>query len=91
MLFCILGVIVSFTLFGFSQNFAWAVCSRLLWGTVDGIVGISKTYISEVRSCVPFILSFNSHVLLQICDDTNQARGFALITTMGGFGRLFVC
>ena len=46
MLFCILGVIVSFTLFGFGQNFAWAVvCS---WGLLDGIVGISKTYISEV-------------------------------------------
>ena len=51
MLFCILGVIVSFALFGFSQNFVWAVCSRLLWGLLDGIVGISKTYISEVWLC----------------------------------------
>ena len=48
MLFCILGVIVNFTLFGFSQNFAWAVCS---WGLLDGIVDISKTYVSEVWLC----------------------------------------
>ena len=57
LLFCICSIIVNFTLFGFSQNFAWAVCSRLLWGLLDGVLGLSKTYISEVcLSCVSSLL-----------------------------------
>ncbi|XP_065901217.1 uncharacterized protein [Dysidea avara] len=70
MLLSITGTIISFTLFGFSENFAWAVCVRLLLGLLDGIMGISKTYLSE------------------ICDNTNQAKGFALMATMNGFARL---
>lgn len=27
----------------------------------------------------------------QICDDTNQAKGFAAVGTTGGIGRLMVC
>ena len=37
------------------------------------------------------IIFLHPHVWPQICDETNQARGFALITTMGGIGRLLVC
>lgn len=35
-------------LFGFSQNFAWAVTARFLWGLLNGNLGVAKTYISEV-------------------------------------------
>ena len=48
MLLSITGTIISFTLFGFSVNFVWALCARVLLGLLDGIMGISKTYISEV-------------------------------------------
>lgn len=40
--------ILSELLFGFSQNFAWAVTARFLWGLLNGNLGIAKTYISEV-------------------------------------------
>ena len=45
---------VSFTvscelLFGFSQNFTWAIIARFLWGILNGNLGVTKTYISEVR------------------------------------------
>lgn len=35
-------------LFGFSQNMVWAVIARALWGCLNGNIGVSKTYISEV-------------------------------------------
>jgi MFS family permease len=57
-------------LFGFSQNFAWAVTARFLWGLLNGNLGVAKTYISEV------------------CDDSNQAKGFSVIGTSSGIGRL---
>jgi MFS family permease len=59
-------------LFGFSQNFAWAVSARFLWGLLNGNLGVAKTYISEV------------------CDDTNQAKGFSVIGTSSGLGRIAV-
>ena len=43
------STIFSITLFGFSQNFAWAVCARLIWGLLNGNIGVVKTYISEVN------------------------------------------
>ncbi|XP_062519759.1 uncharacterized protein LOC134194806 [Corticium candelabrum] len=57
-------------LFGFSQNFAWAVGSRLLWGLLNANLSIAKTYLSEV------------------CDDTNQARAFAVLGMSAGGARL---
>ena len=30
------------------------------------------------------------HSFSQVCDDSNQARGFSLVGTTGGFGRLSV-
>lgn len=36
-------------LFGFSQNFTWAIVARFLWGLLNGNIGVVKTYISEVR------------------------------------------
>ena len=43
------GIISSELLFGFSQNFAWAVTARFLWGILNGNIAVVKTYISEVR------------------------------------------
>ena len=51
MLMGLCGTIFSITLFGFSQNFAWAVCARLIWGLLNGNIGVVKTYMSEVN-CV---------------------------------------
>ncbi|XP_065901214.1 uncharacterized protein [Dysidea avara] len=70
MLMGLCGTIFSITLFGFSQNFAWAVCTRLMWGLLNGNIGVVKTYMSE------------------ICDDTNQAKGFALIAGTAVLGRI---
>ena len=59
-----------------------------------GIAGWNCWYIKDVHfrglAVSPYSI-LHSHVLPQICDETNQARGFALITTMGGIGRLLVC
>ncbi len=49
MLLCgMCGLIASELLFGFSQNFAWAVGARLMWGFLNGNLGVAKTYIAEV-------------------------------------------
>ena len=57
MLLSITGTIISFTLFGFSVNFVWALCARVLLGLLDGIMGISKTYISEVcYQCCSYVM-----------------------------------
>ena len=45
-----LGTLATELLFGFSQNFAWAIAARFLWGLLNGNLGVAKTYISEV-SC----------------------------------------
>ena len=42
------GTIASEILFGLSQNFTWAVIGRLMWGLLNGNIGVAKTYISEV-------------------------------------------
>ena len=52
MLLGLCGTIFSITLFGFSQNFAWAVSARLLWGLLNGNIGVVKTYLSEVCTSV---------------------------------------
>jgi len=52
MLMGLCGTILSITLFGFSQNFVWAVCTRLMWGLLDGNIGVVKTYMSEVNYSV---------------------------------------
>ncbi|XP_064385510.1 uncharacterized protein LOC135334305 isoform X2 [Halichondria panicea] len=64
------GIIASEIFFAFSQNFAWALAARFLWGALNGNIGVGKTYISD------------------ICDDTNQARGFALVGLPRGIGQL---
>jgi len=43
------GTIFSQLMFGFSQNFGWAIASRFLWGLLNGNLGVVKTYVSEVR------------------------------------------
>lgn len=48
----IMGVCVTISsevFFGFSQNFAWAIVARFIWGSLNGNLGVAKTYISEVR------------------------------------------
>ena len=55
--------------FGFSQTFAWAIIARLLWGLLNGNIGVVKTYISEVSmfffGCSYFIYHCRS-VMIQI-------------------------
>ncbi len=49
------GIISSEIFFAFSQNFAWAVAARFLWGALNGNIGIGKTYISDVSTlCVMY-------------------------------------
>ena len=43
------GIIASEIFFAFSQNFAWALAARFLWGALNGNIGVGKTYISDVR------------------------------------------
>ena len=43
------GTLGTELLFGFSQNFAWAIAARFLWGLLNGNLGVAKTYISEVQ------------------------------------------
>ena len=43
-----LGTLATELLFGFSQNFAWAITARFLWSLLNGNLGVAKTYISEV-------------------------------------------
>ena len=47
-----LGTLATELLFGFSQNFAWAIAARFLWGLLNGNLGVAKTYISEVSMSV---------------------------------------
>ena len=49
MLMGICGTVFSELLFGFSQNFGWAIAGRFLWGLLNGNMGVVKTYVSEVR------------------------------------------
>lgn len=49
LLFGVLATVATELLFGFSQNFVWAILARLLWGLLNGNIGVAKTYISEVR------------------------------------------
>ena len=44
------GIAFSVLLFGLSQNAAWAIASRFLWGLLDGTLGVCKTCIAEVGS-----------------------------------------
>ncbi len=156
-----LGTLATELLFGFSQNFAWAIAARFLWGLLNGNLGVSKTYISEVQNhtsihivhdilclcvcvCIDGTPGLYDHALImwlwyhffyrvleakyvsvslthhyelllgdvtsvwskllrlhvpyvlipvyvmQICDDTNQANGFAAVGTTAGLGRLCV-
>ena len=48
MLFGLCGTIASELFFGFSQNFAWALAARFVWGFLNGNIGVAKTYLSEV-------------------------------------------
>ena len=47
-----LGTLTTELFFGFSQNFAWAITARFLWGLLNGNLGVAKTYISEVFSTI---------------------------------------
>ena len=48
MLFGVCATIGSELFFGFSQNFAWALAARFIWGFLGAEVGVAKTYVSEV-------------------------------------------
>lgn len=49
LLFGVAATISCELLFGFSQNFTWAIIARLFWGLLNGNIGVAKTYISEVQ------------------------------------------
>ena len=49
LLFGIAATITCELLFGFSQNFSWAIIARFSWGLLNGNIGVAKTYISEVH------------------------------------------
>jgi MFS family permease len=49
LLFGVVAILACELLFGFSQNFVWAIVARCLWGILNGNVGVVKTYISEVH------------------------------------------
>ena len=51
MLLGLVFTLITELLFGFSQNFAWAVSARFFWGLLNGNLGVAKTYISEVSPC----------------------------------------
>lgn len=43
------GCISAEILFGFSQNFGWAMGARILWGILNGnMFGTTKVYVTEV-------------------------------------------
>ena len=46
----LLGTIAATLSFGFASSFAAAVATRLLWGALNGNVGVAKTALSEVCS-----------------------------------------
>ena len=48
MILGMIGTIFSIALFGTSQNFAWAIAARFLWGLLNGNIGVAKTYMAEV-------------------------------------------
>ncbi len=60
------GAIASQLLFGFSQNFAWAVGARIMWGLLDGNMAVGKTYLSEVRNsrftAYMLLISMSTHL-----------------------------
>jgi len=65
MLLGLCGTVSMELLFGFSQNFGWAVAARFLWGLLNGNIGVGKTYISEVRclhcACVGAVILLGEH------------------------------
>ena len=60
-----LGTLATELLFGFSQNFAWAIAARFLWGFLNGNLGVAKTYISEVSLTL-------INLLLSLCLRVNR-------------------
>ena len=87
---------------GCSQNFSWALSTRFLWGMLNGNLGVAKTFISEVRNSTHHVLRALSFVgwygcrdhmifgCMQVCDNSNLAKGFAVVGASGGIGRLIV-
>ena len=66
----IIGTLLSILLFGFSQNFAWAVSARILWGLADGIAGVTKSSLAEV----------SVGLVLEVQLYCNCRRGMAMTT-----------
>lgn len=48
LIFGLIGTIISSLLFGFAPSFWIAVLARLLWGFLNGNVGVGKTYMAEI-------------------------------------------
>ena len=89
------GCVSTEILFGFSQNFGWAMGARILWGVLNGnMFGTMKVYVTEVSLYMEIseLVEVNVcyTVSMQICDDTNQASAFAKVYAVGGVGRFLV-
>ncbi|XP_077980638.1 uncharacterized protein LOC144435870 [Glandiceps talaboti] len=48
LLFGLVGTFFCVMFFGFSISFIWAVSFRFLWGLLNGIIAVTKTYLSEI-------------------------------------------
>ena len=66
MLLGVCGTIFSELLFGFSQNFGWAIAGRFLWGLLNGNLGVVKTYVSEVRLICKPVVSSSTTIMVMI-------------------------
>ena len=44
----IVGTLLAVVMFGMSTSFGMAVAARLLWGALNGNIGVVKTYMSEI-------------------------------------------
>ena len=84
MLLSITGTIVSFILFGFSENFVWAVCAWLLWGLLDGVM---KTYLSEV--CNPCVVKWIIIIVMECIIVTPCAFKYVIVYCMASM--IFHC
>ena len=86
MLLGLVFTLITELLFGFSQNFAWAVSARLLWGLLNGNLGVAKTYISEVRTPV----HHTTHTLIMLNDVVVIDVGYVVykVAFLGTFVRV---
>lgn len=81
----------SMVLFGFSPTFAVALFARFLWGALNGNIGVASTHARRRAARNLFTAACRQSpetVLSEVCDDSNQARGFSILGVSNGLGRI---